>query len=333
MTNHIRRRDFIFVLGSAAAAWPLAVRAQQAGRMKRIGYVGGHIEDAVGRAMIAAFRQGLAARGWVEGRTVEIVARYGAADPDRNRTYAAEMLGLAPDVIVSDSIGVVAALLKEPRTIPIVMPITTDPVARGLAESLARPGGNVTGFALFEPAIATKWLELLREVAPSVARIAILVDPLPDTSAMLYVRAVEPAAASLRLPLTILRVRDDAEIEQAIESFARARNGGLIVPPGPWLANRSALIVGQAARHQLPAVYAARDRAVDGGLISYAPDFLDMFRRSASYVDRILKGAKPADLPIQLPTKYELVVNLKTAKAMGLTISETFLVRADEVIE
>jgi putative ABC transport system substrate-binding protein len=329
----MKRREFVTLLGGAAASWPLAARSQQSSRMKRIGYVGGHDEDAVGRAFIAAFRQGLSVLGWIEGRNIEITARYGASDPDRSRTYVVEMLRLAPDMIVTDNGPTVAAILKETGTIPIVMPLTSDPVAKGFAESLAHPGGNVTGFALFEPAIATKWLELLREIAPGVTRIAVLADPLPDTSAMLYVRAVEPAASSLGLQLTTLRVHDDAEIEQTIESFVRGPGGGLIVPSGPWLANRSALIVGLAARHRLPAVYAARERAVDGGLISYAPDMLDMFRRSGSYVDRILKGAKPADLPIQLPTRFELVINLKTAKALGLTVPLSLITRADEVIE
>jgi putative ABC transport system substrate-binding protein len=329
----MKRREFITLLGGAAAAWPLAARAQQGGPMKRIGYVDGRDEDEQGRAYIAAFREGLAARGWIEGRNVEIIVRYGAYDPDRNRTYVSEMLRILPDVIVTGNAITAEAFLNESRAIPIVRPVMTDPVATGMAESLARPGGRVTGFAFFEPAIATKWLELLKEVAPRVVRVAVLVHPLLDTSGKLYVGAIEPAAASLGLQLTTLRVRDDVEIEQAIEASARAPNGGLIVAPGPQFASRSSLIAALAARHRVPTVYPYRAYVVAGGLISYGPDLLDMYRRSAAYVDRILKGAKPADLPIQLPTRYELVVNLKSAKAIGLTIPESFLVRADEVIE
>ena len=260
------------------------------------------------------------------------IARFGAADPDRNRTYVAELLGLTPDVLVSTNPTSISAFMKETRVIPIVFPIMSDPVALGFAESLARPGGNVTGFTHFEPAMATKWLELLKEVAPGVKRIAILIDPRTPTGT-LYVRAVEAAAATLRLPLTTARVRDGAEIEQAIGAFARESSGGLILPPGPLQAIHRELIVKLAARHRLPAIYPWRYMAADGGLMSYGPDVLDMYRRAAAYVDRILKGERPADLPIQASTKFELVVNLKTAKAIGLTIPELFLLRANEVIE
>jgi putative tryptophan/tyrosine transport system substrate-binding protein len=328
----IRRREFITLLGGAAVAWPDVARAQQAERKKRIGWLDGTGDDPETRARLTAFRQRLQTLGWIEGRNVEIIARFRAADPDQNRTYVAELLGLVPDVIVSTNPPSISALMKETRTIPIVFPIMSDPVALGFAESLARPGGNVTGFTHFEPVTATKWLELLREVAPGVNRIATLVDPRNSTGDM-YVHALEAAAASLSLPFTTARARDGAEIEQAISSFARESNGGLVLPPGPLQAVHRELIVKLAARHRLPAVYPWRYMVVDGGLISYGPDVLEMYRGAATYVDRILKGEQPAELPVQASTKFELVINLKTAKALGLEVPPTLLARADEVIE
>jgi putative ABC transport system substrate-binding protein len=328
----IRRREFITLLGGAAVAWPDVARAQQAERKKRIGWLDGTGDDPETRARLTAFRQRLQTLGWIEGRNVEIIARFRAADPDQNRTYVAELLGLVPDVIVSTNPPSISALMKETRTIPIVFPIMSDPVALGFAESLARPGGNVTGFTHFEPVTATKWLELLREVAPGVNRIATLVDPRNSTGDM-YVHALEAAAASLSLPFTTARARDGAEIEQAISSFAREANGGLVLPPGPLQAVHRELIVKLAAQHRLPAVYPWRYMVVDGGLMSYGPDVLEMYRGAATYVDRILKGEKPADLPIQASTKFELVINLKTAKGLGLDVPASLLARADEVIE
>ena len=328
----MRRRDFITLLGGTAAAWPLGARAQQAGRKKRIGWLDGTGDDPETRARLTAFQQRLQAHGWIEGRNIEMIVRFRAADPDRNQTHVAELLGLAPDVIVSTNPSSISALMKETRTIPIVFPIMSDPVALGFAESLARPGGNVTGFTHFEPATATKWLELLREIAPSVNRISALVDPRNPTGDM-YVQSLEAAAASMSLPFMTARVRDDAEIELAIGAFARELNGGLILPPGPLQALHRELIVKLAARHRLPAVYPWRYMVVDGGLMSYGPDVLDMYRGAATYVDRILKGEKPAALPIQASTKFALVINLKTAKALGIEIPSTLLAPADEVIE
>jgi putative tryptophan/tyrosine transport system substrate-binding protein len=333
----MKRRQFITLVGGAAVApsilWPLASRAQQPGQMKRVGYVQGIADDAEGRARFTAFRQALATLGWIEGRNIELVYRSDVVDPDRIRTTVAELLRLKPDVVVAGSPTVIAALRKETRTIPIVIANMNDPVARGFAESLARPGGNVTGFASGEQVMATKWLELLGDVAPGLTRLAVFTDP-QNTGEDLFFGAIEAAASSRGIRLTAVRLQDDAEIEQAIDAFAREPNGGLIVPPGGGaLGTKGSLIVGLAARHKLPAVYTLRFFVVDGGLMSYGPDVLDLYRRSASYVDRILKGAKPADLPIQQPTKYELIVNLKTAKALGLAIAESFLLRADEVIE
>jgi putative ABC transport system substrate-binding protein len=328
----MKRREFIAGLGGAAA-WPLAARAQQPVRLKRIGYVGGHVEDTYGKSIFAAFRDGLVDRGWIVGRNIEIVARYGSADPERNQAYVAEMLTLRLDVIVSGNTDTTAALVKETRTIPIVMPQSDDPVAMGLVASIAHPGGNLTGFSNAEPAIATKWLQLLKEAVPTVTRVAVLVDTAQQTRDTVYVRVVEPAAQSLGIPLTWARVSDAADIEQTLASFSRAPNGGLIVIPGPELSNKSALIVESTVRHRLPAIYPTRNFVEDGGLICYAPDVLDQYRRSGDYVDRILKGANPGDLPIQFPTKYELVVNLKAAKVIGLTLPASFLLRADRVIE
>jgi ABC-type uncharacterized transport system substrate-binding protein len=328
----MRRRDFMTLLRGAAASWPVAARAQEQERKKRIGWLDGTADDSETRARLTAFRQKLQALGWIEGRNLEIIARFAAADPNRNRTYVAELLGLPPDVIVSSNPPSISALMKETRTIPIVFPLMSDPVALGFAESLARPGRNVTGFTHFEPATATKWLELLSEIAPSVSRVATLVDPRNPTG-NLYVHALEAAAASLTRSLTTAHARDGAEIEQAIGAFARNSNGGLILPPGPLQAVHRELIVKLAAQHRLPAVYPWRYMVVEGGLISYGPDVLDMYRGAATYVDRILKGEKPAALPIQASTRFELVINIRTAKTLGLDVSAKLLALADEVIE
>jgi putative tryptophan/tyrosine transport system substrate-binding protein len=298
--------------------------------MRRVGYVGGHIEDAYGRALIGAFREGPAARGWIEGRNIEIIDRYGAAAPERSRAYVAEMLKLTPEVIVSAHGGTIAALLKQTSTIPIVASQMSDPVAMGWVKSIARPGGNLTGFANGELALGTKSLELLKEAAPAVTRVLILAysAALPTT-----ISVIEAAATSIGMASTTNLVREAPEIEQAIADFSRQPNGGMIVIGGPELSNLTPTIVEAAIRHRLPAIYPTRDYVISGGLISYANDILDQYRRTGAYVDRILKGAKVSELPIQFPTRYELLANVKTAKAIGLTIPETFLLRADELIE
>jgi ABC-type uncharacterized transport system substrate-binding protein len=327
----MRRREFISLLGGTAATWPLAVRAQQPEQMRRIGFVTG-LDDVEARTRFASFRQGLEGRGWIDGRNLELVTRFGAADPDRNRRYVVELAGLQPAAIVTSNTATVLMLMKEAPSIPVVVVGMTDPVALGFAANLAHPDRNITGFAHFEPAAATKWLDLLREAAPMVRRLAILTEP---ESAEVYVRALQAATSSLGLQLMELSVSSsgDVELERAMAAFGSEPNGGLIAAPGAVIATKRALILQAAARHRLPAIYPFRYYVVDGGLMSYGPDLLDLYRRSANYVDRILKGAKVSDLPIQHPTKFELVVNLKAAKVLGLTIPEVFLLRADELIE
>jgi putative tryptophan/tyrosine transport system substrate-binding protein len=327
----MRRREFIAGLGGAAAGWPLAARAQQA-RRRRIGFLLGISDGADALSRFSAFQQALETFGWVDGRNIEIVARFGAADADRNRAHVAELIALAPDVIVSSNAPSIIALMKGTRTIPIVIANTTDPVALGFVESLSRPGGNVTGFTNFEQATATKWLELLLEIAPGLIRVAVLVDP-RDPPENPYVLAIRRSASSLGIALVTAYARDVAETEQALDALAQQPNGGLIVPPGAGPSSHRQLVLGLAARYRLPAIYGFSDWVAAGGLISYGPDVLDLYRQPASYVDRILKGAKPADLPVQQPSKFGLVINLKTAKALGLTIPETLLATADEVIQ
>jgi putative ABC transport system substrate-binding protein len=300
--------------------------------MRRVAWVIGLGDDAEARARFNAFRDELAALGWIERRNIEIIARFGTADPDRNQAAVTELLRLAPNAVVTSNPALVSALMNETRTIPIVFTLQPDPVAQGFAESLARPGGNATGFTSVEQAMAGKWLELLREVAPGINRVVMLVDP-QEPGGNILARALGAAASSLGIQSTTAIVRDDAEIERSIYAFAREPYGGLIVPPSAGLGSRRVSILELAARHRLPAIYAYRYWVALGGLMSYGPDLLDLYRRPASYVDRILKGANPAELPIQQPTKFELVLNLKTAKALGLTIPESFLLRADEIIE
>jgi putative ABC transport system substrate-binding protein len=329
----LRRRQFITLLGGAAAVWPLAARAQQTDRVRRIGVLMNLTADdpeAPGR--VAAFAQGLGELGWTIGRNVRIDYRWGANDPDRGRRYADELIALAPDTILASGILSATPLQRITRTLPIVFVNVTDPVGAGLVASLARPGGNATGFMLFEYSLSGKWLELLKELAPRVARAGILRDSNSPGGIGQYA-AIQAVAPSIGLEANPIEVRDANEIERAIAAFAGSANGGLIVTSSALAVAHRKLIVALAARHRLPAVYAFRYYATSGGLISYGPDTTDPFRRAAGYIDRILKGEKPADLPVQLPTKYELVINIKTANALGLEVPPTLLARADEVIE
>jgi putative ABC transport system substrate-binding protein len=328
----VKRREFITLLGGAAA-WPLAARAQQPDRMRRIGVLMPlATDDPVGQARITAFLQVLQQLGWTDGRNVRMDYRWGAGDADRVRRYAAELLALAPDVILANGNAGVAPLLQASRTVPIVFAIVPDPVGAGFVDSLARPGGNATGFIAYEYSLGAKWLELLKQIAPDITRVAVLRDPALASGPGQFA-AIQSVAPSFGVELTPVNVRDPGEIERGIASFARSSNGGLIVTGSALTAFHRDLIVALAARHKLPAVYIERFWVTAGGLISYGPDFLDQFRRAAAYVDRILKGEKPADLPVQAPTKYELIINLKTAKALGLDMPATVLARADEVIE
>jgi putative ABC transport system substrate-binding protein len=327
------RREFITLLGGAAATLPLTARAQQGERVRRIGTLEGLTEkDPEGQARNAAFLQGLQQLGWTEGRNVRIEHRWFAGDADRMRKYAAELVALAPEVILVSGSAALGPLLRATRTIPIVFTIVPDPVGAGFVDSLSRPGGNATGFSQFEYGLSGKWLELLKEIAPSVTRVAVLREP-GLTAAVAQFAAIQSMAPSLRVELIPLNVREPGEIERTIAAFARSPTDGLIVTSGPLAAVHRELIVTVAARHKLPAVYFTRYMVADGGLMSYGPDLVDQYRRAAGYVDRILKGEKPADLPVQAPTKYDLVINLKTAKALGLEVPPTLLARADEVIE
>jgi putative tryptophan/tyrosine transport system substrate-binding protein len=329
----MRRREFITLVGGAAAAWPLAARTQQAERVRRIGALHtGVADDPMGQARNAAFLQRLNELGWTEGRNVRIDIRWAAADADRIRRYAAELVALEPDVILATGSATVGPLLQATRSIPIVFAIVPDPVGAGYVDSLAHPGGNATGFINFEYGIGAKWLELLKEIAPGVKRAAILRDPAISAGIGQF-GAITSAAPSLRLEVSTVNVRDAGEIEHAVTTFARSANGGLIVTGSPLAVLHRRLIIALAARHKLPAVYFERGFVADGGLISYGPNFVDQFRQAAGYVDRILKGEKPADLPVQAPNKYELVINLKTAKALGVTVPPSLLATADEVIE
>src|SRR6266478_2026321 len=332
MTFCIGRREFITLLGSAAA-WPLAARGQQSERMRRVGVITNALaDDPAAQSRLTAFVQGLQQLGWSDSRNVRIDTRWGAGDTERVRRYAAELVALAPDVILTVGSPTTGPLLQATRAIPIVFVQVADPVGGGLVETLARPGGNATGFTSFEYGMSGKWLELLKEIAPDLKRAAVLRDP-AIASGIGQFGAVQAVAPSLGVELSPVDVRDAPEIERAVTSFAGSSSGGLIVTPSP-LANRHRdLIIMLAARHRLPAVYAWRYYVTDGGLISYGPDSIDQYRRAAGYVDRILKGEKPADLPVQAPTKYELVINLKTARALGLDVPATLLALADEVIE
>jgi putative ABC transport system substrate-binding protein len=329
----MRRREFIALLGGAAAAWPLAARAQQRERMRRVGLLMNlSSDDAEGQARLAAFLQGLQEAGWAVGRNVRIDLRWGGGDADSFRKQAAELVALAPDVVLASGIPAATPLLQATRTVPIVFAQVVDPVGAGLVASLARPGRNATGFTSPEYGFSGKWVELLKEIAPGATRVAVLRDA-ATTSGIGMLGAIQSVASSFRMELTPVGVNDADEIERAVTAFARASNGGLIVTGNTLTMVHRELIITLAARHRLPAVYGLRLFVSDGGLISYGPDTIDPYRRAAGYVDRILKGEKPADLPVQAPTKYELVINLKTAKTLGIDVPPTLLARADEVIE
>jgi putative ABC transport system substrate-binding protein len=328
----MRRREFIKLLGSAAAM-PVPARAQQPDQMRRIGVLmDTALDDPDSAPRNAAFLRGLQQLGWTDGRNVRIDTRWAAGDAALHRRYAAELVALAPDVILATASPTVAALLAATRTVPIVFAHSADPVGAGFIDSLARPGGNATGFVLFEYGISAKWLELLKELAPRVTRVAVLRDP-ATAAGMGQFGAIQSAAPSFGMELRPVNTRDPGEIERALTNFATEPNGGVIVTANPLAAFHRELIIGLAARHRLPTVYPNRTFGASGGLMSYGTNFLDQYRLAAGYIDRILKGEKPADMPVQAPTKYELVINLKTAKALGITVPATMLARADEVIE
>jgi putative tryptophan/tyrosine transport system substrate-binding protein len=328
----VRRRDVITLLGGAAVVWPFAVRAQE--RMRRVAVLqgGSDRDDARSQPNIVAFRQALEQLGWADGRNVKIDYRWPAGDADRARKYAAELIALAPDVILAVSAASVTPLLQATRTVPIVFVGVVDPVGAGYVNSLSRPGGNATGFALFNYGLSTKWLDLLKEIAPGLKRVAILRDS-AITSGIGQFAVIQYAAPSIGLEASAIDVQDAREIERALAVFARSGDGGLIVSASPWSLAHREQIVALAARYKLPTIYFNRDFVTGGGLVSYGPDVVDLFRRAAGYVDRVLKGEKPADLPVQEPTMYKLVLNLQAAKALDLTISPTLLARADQVIE
>ena len=327
----MKRRDFFTLLGGAAA-WPLAARAQQRGRMRRIGVLMNLAsDDAEGQARLAAFHQGLQQLGWTVGGNMQIDYRFGEGDAERYRRSASELVALAPDVLVTTGAPAVEALQRTTRTVPIVFVTVTDPVGGGLVASLARPGGNTTGFTLSEYGVSGKWLELLKQIAPNVTRAAVLRDPVAVGIGQFA--AIQAVAPSLQVELSPIDARDVAEIERAVTAFAKQPNGGLIVTASAFTIIHRVLIITLAAKHELPAVYPYRFFVAGGGLISYGPDPRDQFRLAAGYVDRILKGEKPADLPVQDPTRFVTARNMKTAKALGLEVPSTLLARADEVIE
>jgi putative tryptophan/tyrosine transport system substrate-binding protein len=328
--SDMKRREFMVLLG-CAATWPLAAGAQPPDRVRRVGVLMGIADDPEGQARLIVFRQALRTLGWIEGRNVQFIYRWSAGDVMQARPFAKELLDLRSDVILANSTPIAAAVRDTTHTTPTVFVQVSDPVTAGVVQSLERPGGNVTGFTNFEPSMASKWFELMKGVAPNITRIAYLFNP--DTAPLFYVRAVETAAPLFSAKLIAAAVHNAAEMEGVIEQFARESDSGLLVLPDLFTATNRQSIIALAARHRLPAVYPFRYFVASGGLMSYGIEMLETYRQAASYVDRILKGEKPADLPVQAPTKYELVINLKTAKALGLEVPPTMLARADEVIE
>ena len=326
------RRDFIKGIAGSAAAWPIAARAQQADRTRRIGVLMSVGEsDSEGQASVIAFVQRLKELGWTDDRNVRLDIRWGAGDRERNRRYARELTALSPDVLLGTTSSVLAALQEATRAVPIVFVAVIDPVGAGLVDSMARPGGNTTGFIAFEYAIAAKWLELLKEIAPYVTRAAVLRDP--TFAAGIGQFAAIQAVGPIGMELSVINLHDADAIERGVAAFARHPNGGLVVTSSPFGTNHPGAVAALASRYKLPAVYPFRYYVSAGGLASYGPDNVNQFRPAAEYVDRILKGQKPADLPVQAPTKYETVVNLKAAKALGVDLPSSLLARADEVIE
>jgi ABC-type uncharacterized transport system substrate-binding protein len=329
----MRRRDFIKLIGGSAAAWPLAGHAQQTERIRRIGVLMPlGATDAESQARVGAFLQGLQQFGWVLGRNMRLDIRWAGGNADEIRKYASELATLAPDVILSTGSSTLGPLLRVTRTVPIVFVVIVDPVGAGYIASLAQPGGNATGLTAFEYGLSAKWLDVLKQIAPTVRRVAVLRDP-DITAGIGQFGAIRSAAPALGIDVSPINLRDAGEIEHAVAQFARAPDGGLIVPGSALAVVHRKLIVTLAAHHKLPAVYWNRTPVDDGGLVSYGPDIIDQYRRAASYVDRILKGEKPADLPVQDPTKYELVINLTAAKTLGLTVPPSLLATANEVLE
>jgi putative ABC transport system substrate-binding protein len=331
----MKRREFITLLGGTAVAWPLAARAQQGERMRQIGVLMGYVEnDPEAQAWVAAFREGLQKLGWTEGRNIRIETRWGAVDAEMIKRFAQELVALQPDLILSQITPTTAALLQQTRTIPIVFAMVADPVGSGFVASLSRPGGNATGFATNEGSLSGKWLELLKEIAPRVVRVAMPFNPATASSfAEYYLNPFKAAAASLGVEAIAPPVHDTSELESVVAAQAREPNSGLIVMPDSFLIVHRAEVTSLAARYRLPAVYPYRQFTELGGLLSYGFDRFDNFRRAAGYVDRILKGAKPSELPVQLPVKYELVINLKTAKALSIEVPMSLLMQVHEVIE
>jgi putative ABC transport system substrate-binding protein len=332
--NKLGRREFITLIGGAVVAWPIAAaQAQQPERMRHVGvFAGSGADDLEAKPRLAAFLQELQKLGWTAGRNLRIDTRWAAGNAAATRKYAAELVALAPDVILAGGAAALGPLLQTTRTVPIVFTIVPDPVGAGFVDSRARPGGNATGFIQFEYSLSGKWLSLLKEIAPSVTRVAVLRDA-AITAGIGQFAVIQSVAPSLGVDVSPINVRDATEIERAVTAFARSANGGLIVTASALSSMHRNLIITLAAQHKLPAVYFASYCVTGGGLISYGADFIDQYQRAAAYVDRILKGEKPADLPVQAPTKYELAINLKTAKALGLIVPQTLLVRANEVIE
>jgi ABC-type uncharacterized transport system substrate-binding protein len=329
--SDIRRREFIIRLGVTAAAWSLPARAQQPDRVRRVGVLMGIADDLEGQARIAVFRLALKALGWSEGRNIQFIYRWSGGDVAHARRFAKELIDLRSDVILANSTPIAAAVRETTHTTPTIFVQVSDPVTAGVVQSLARPGGNLTGFTNFEPSMASKWLELVKGIAPNITRVAYLFNP--NTAPLIYARAVETAARSLSGKLIAAEVRNADEIEGVIEHFAREPDGALLVLPDLFTTTNRQSIVALTARYRLPAIYPFRYFIASGGLMSYGTETLETYRQAASYVSRVLKGENPGDLPVQAPSKYELVINLKTAKALGIEIPPALLARADEVIE
>src|SRR5262245_40553722 len=329
----MKRREFLTLLGGAAASWPLAARAQQSEGVRRVAVLMGVVDDPEGQARVTALRQGLHALGWTDGGNIQIETRFGGADAARIRAHAAELVALAPDVIVAQTTPVIRALRQATSSIPIVMAAVNDPVEQGFVSTLAHPGGNITGVTFIDFHIVGKWLEMLKEAAPGVSHAVLMFNPDTSPHYYVYLRSFEAVTRSITVDVTAAPVRDTAEVQEAIGKLGRKPGSGLIVPPDAFTIVHDQLLVRVAQQQRVPAIYSYRTSAALGGLMSYGPDPYDNFRRSASYVDRIFKGDKPTDLPVQNSTKYELVINLKAAKALGLDVPPMLLARADEVIE